>query len=379
MSVKEQQPFTAEQVARGRRYHGPKYVALAVDVALGLGVLAAFALALPDLGLRWWLEAPAVVALVVGTSAVVRLPLSWWSGYVHERRWGLSTQTLGSWLADRAKALAVSLVLAAGALTGLVALARWLPSAWALVAAAAAALLVLLLGFLAPLVLEPLFNRFRPLEDEGLRASLLRLADEAGAPVRDVLVADASRRTRKANAYVSGIGRTRRVVLYDTFLATADPGGVEVVAAHELAHRRERHVARLTAVGMAGAAGAVLVLWALLGERVADPDQLPLVLLVLALLELAATPALAWLSRRYEREADRIALELTRDPAAFERAFVGLADTNVADLDPPRVVRALLLTHPPLPERIALARRFAGRAVPDPAWAAAPPGRAGAG
>ncbi|HSC92692.1 MAG TPA: M48 family metalloprotease [Gaiellaceae bacterium] len=358
MSVKELEPFTAEQVERGARYHRPRYLVLVADLALGLAVLAAFAWWRPDLGLRWWLEAPAVVAVVLVVSSVVTLPLSWWSGYVHERRWELSTQTPRGWLADRVKGLAVSLVLGAAAATGLVALARWLPTWWPLVAAVAAAALVLLLGFLAPVVLEPLFNRFRPLDDEALRGALLELAEAAGAPVRDVLVADASRRTRKANAYVSGIGRTRRVVLYDTFLGAADAGAVRVVAAHELAHRRQRHVVKLTAVGMAGAAAGIGVVWALLGERAADPDWLPVVLLVLALLQLLATPALAWLSRRYEREADRIALELTRDPAAFERAFVTLADTNVADLDPPWPVRALLLTHPTLPERIRAGRAF---------------------
>ncbi|MGE5690348.1 MAG: M48 family metalloprotease [Pseudomonadota bacterium] len=358
MSVKEQEPFSHAEVDRGRRYHRPRYRALVADLALSLAVLGVFAAWRPDLGLRPWLEAPAVTALVLVSAALVRLPLSWWSGYVHEHRWGLSTQTPGGWLADRAKALGVGVVLTAAATTGLVAIARSAPTWWPLVAAAAGALLVLVLGFLAPVVLEPLFNRFRPLDDGELRRSLLALADRAGAPVRDVLVADASRRTTKTNAYVSGIGRTRRVVLYDTFLAAADPAAIGVVAAHELAHRRERHVAKLTLLGMAGAAAAVLVLWAVLGHRVANPDWIPVALLVLALLELVATPALAWVSRRYERDADRIALEVTRDPAAFERAFRTLADTNVADLDPPRLVRALLLTHPPLPERIEAGRRW---------------------
>jgi STE24 endopeptidase len=353
------QPFSTAQIERGRRYHRPLYRALALDLALSLAVLVAFALWRPDLAVgSWWLEAPAVTALVVAASALVRLPVTWWSGWVHERRWGLSTQTAGGWVGDRLKALGIGLVLSAAAMTGLVALARWAPTWWPALAAAAAAALVLVLGYLAPVVLEPVFNRFRPLEDGELRRSLLALSERAGAPVRDVLVADASRRTTKANAYVSGIGRTRRVVLYDTFVRASDPAAIGVVTAHELAHRRERHVGKLTALAMAGAAGAVLVLWALLGDRLSEPTWIPVVLLVLAVLQLLATPPLAWLSRRYERDADRIALEVTRDTAAFERAFRILADTNVADLDPPRAVRALLLTHPPLPERIEAARAF---------------------
>lgn len=331
---------------------------LVLDLALSLAVLLAFALWRPDLGLRWWLEAPAVTALVLVVSALARLPVSWWSGWVHERRWGLSTQMPRGWAADRLKALAIGIVLTGAATTGLVVLARWAPTWWPLLAALAAAAVVLLLGYLAPVLFEPVFNRFRPLEEGELRRSLLALSQRAGAPVQDVLVADASRRTTKTNAYVSGIGRTRRVVLYDTFLRVSDPAAIGVVAAHELAHRRERHVVKLTAITMAGAAAAVLVVWALIGDRVADPAWIPAVLLVLAVLQLLATPALAWLSRRYERDADRIALEVTHDPQAFERAFRVLAETNVADLDPPRAVRVLLLTHPPLPERIEAARRF---------------------
>ena len=356
MSVKEPL-FSAEEIERGRRYHRPRYVALVVDLVLALAVQVAFVVARPDVGLGWWLGAPAIVALLLVTTAVVQLPISWWRGYVHEQRWGLSTQTPRGWLVDWLKGLAIGIVLAAIALTTLVGLARW-TAWWPLVAAVAAALLVLLLGFLAPVLLEPVFNRFQPLEDAELRTSLLALSERAGAPVQDVLVADASRRTRKANAYVSGIGRTRRVVLYDTFLDASDPQAIGVVAAHELAHRRERHVVKLTALAMAGSAVAMVALWAVLGDRVADPSWLPAVLLVLGVLQLLATPGFAWLSRRYEREADRIALELTRDPAAFERAFRTLAEANVADLDPPRLARALLLTHPPLPERIEEGRRF---------------------
>src|SRR5207302_8681948 len=129
--------------------------------------------------------------------------------------WGFSTQGAGGWLLDRVKAFAVGVALTSLGVLGLVGLARALPRAWPLVAAPGAALLVFALGLLAPIVLEPLFNRFAPLEDPGLAAELRALAERARVPVRDVLVADASRRTRKANAYVSGIGRTRRVVLFD--------------------------------------------------------------------------------------------------------------------------------------------------------------------
>lgn len=358
--------FVEQAVARGRRYHRPLYLALLLGTALGVATLALLAFTpLGDavhglvVGLPWLLEAPLHAALVLLATTLVRLPLSWWSGYSHEHEWGLSTQTPRGWLVDRAKAYAVSAVLGGVALTGLVALPRWLPELWPLAAAAGGAALVLLLGFVAPVVLEPIFNRFEPLADAELRTRLLRLAERAGVPVKEVLVADASRRTRKANAYVSGIGASRRVVLFDTLLERSAPAEVEVVVAHELAHRRERHTAKLTALAMAGAAVAAALLWLLLGERVADPRTIPHVLLVLTALELLAVAPAAALMRRWERVCDRFALEATRDPVAFEAVFRTLADANVADLDPPRAVRLLLQTHPTIPERIALARRFA--------------------
>jgi STE24 endopeptidase len=191
-----------------------------------------------------------------------------------------------------------------------------------------------------------------------LAANLRLLSTRAGVPVRDVLVADASRRTTKVNAYVSGIGRTRRVVLFDTLLQAADPAEVQVVVAHELGHRRDGHVAKLTLLAMAGAAAAVAVLWAVLGTRIAQPRTLPEALLLLLALEATALPAGAWLSRRWERDADRCSLDLTEEPAAFARAHVELARRNLSDLEPPRLVYLLLFSHPTPPERLALGRAW---------------------
>lgn len=304
----------------------------------------------------WAGDAAVYAAFVVAISTVVRVPLAWWRGWLRERRWGFSTQSLGGWLADLGKSLALSAALAAAAWTAAVALARWLPGWWAVPAGAGLALAVLLLSFVAPVVLEPLFNRFAPLADEELESELRALAARAGVPVRAVLVADASRRTTKVNAYVSGLGRTRRVVLFDTLLAAAEPREVRLVVAHELGHRRRRHVAKGTALGMAGAAVAVAVLWAVLGTRVASPGELPVALLLLLALQVAGLPAGAALSRRWEREADRDSLELTDDLAAFERAHVELARRNLSDLAPPRLAYLFLFGHPTPRERLALAR-----------------------
>lgn len=361
--------FSQEEIGRASRYHRPRYRSLAAGMALSVAVYALLAwpargLFRPLSGFGWAGAAAAWAGIVVVVSDLAGLPLSFWNGLVRERRWGFSTQSARAWLADQAKGLAVSLVLTAAAWTGAVGLARRFPHWWPAVAAAGLALAVLVLSFLAPVVLEPMFNRFRPLEDERLAGELRALAARAGVPVRDVLVADASRRTTKVNAYVSGLGRTRRVVLYDTLLGAAGEPELKLVVAHELGHRRDRHVVKGTLLGMAGAAAAVVLLWAVLGTAgVASPRELPVVLLLFVGLELAALAPGAALSRRWERAADRIALELTGDAEAFERVQVELARKNLSDLAPPRLVYLLLFTHPTARERLALGR----------AWAAAHP------
>jgi STE24 endopeptidase len=365
--------FGAEEIDRASAYHRPLYLAWALGVGIDLAALALIsftslgaALLDPLEGLPWWAQTLLYAAIAIGIATLLTLPLSLWAGYLRERAWGFSTQSAAGWAADRAKGLCLGVVLGGVALVGLVGLARALPRAWPVAAAAAAAALVVALSFVAPLVLEPLFNRFAPLQDEELAGSLRGLAADAGVPVQQVLVADASRRTTKQNAYVSGLGRTRRVVLYDTLLDEGDLQELRIVLAHELGHRRAGHLAKGTALGVAGAAAFVFLLWALLQwsallsalgvDGAGDPAVVPFVLLLGGILQIAAAPPGATLSRRWEREADRIALQLTSDPAAFERTMRKLAHANLADLDPPRIVYVTLFSHPTPAERIAAAR-----------------------
>jgi STE24 endopeptidase len=372
--------FAPDEVERARRYHRPLYIVLLVDTTLGLVALSL--LVFTRVGswmydvvdeLPWWGRAFLFPMLVLGALTLLRLPLSFWRGHVRERRWGFSTQSAGGWLLDRAKGFAVAAVLSAVAVLAFVALARALLGAWPAAAAPGAALFVLALGFAGPIVLEPLFNRFRPLGDPALAGKLHALAKRAGVPVRDVLVADASRRTRRENAYVSGLGGTRRIVLFDNLLDASEPRQTRLVVAHELGHRRARHVERGTLLAMAGAAAVVLVLWGLLSwpalldaigaSGPGDPRVAPFLFLAVSVFELIALPLGAALSRRWEREADRSSLELTRDPEAFESAHRRLARANLADLEPPRAVYALLFSHPTPPERIAAARAWARQAT----------------
>jgi STE24 endopeptidase len=364
--------FVAEEIERARSYHRPLYRALGVDLVLELAVLLVITFGpvgdwLWDLtGGPWWAQTLELAALVLVVGTLVRLPLSYWRGWAYERRWGFSTQTLRSWFGDRAKGLVLGAALTGLALVLLLGAIRAWPSAWLLVAAPGAAALTLVLSLFAPLLFERLFNRFWPLSDAELADELRELSVRAGVPVRTMLVADASRRTRKHNAYVSGLGPTRRLVLYDTLLADAPRGELRGVVAHELGHRRFRHVAAGTVLAMLGAAAAVLFLWVVLSWQglveaagasgPGDPRVVPLVLLVLFVLELVALPFEAWLSRRWERAADGFAVDLTGDGEAIVAMHRRLALANLADLDPPPLLYALLFTHPTPPERIAAAR-----------------------
>jgi len=342
-------------------------VSLAIDLAL-LALLSFGPLgnALYDVtGGPWWARTLVYALLVLAVMALAGLPFAFWRGFVHEHTWGFSTQSFAGWLADRGKSLAVSLVLAGGALVAFVAVAHVWTSWWPAVIAAAAAALVLLVTFVAPLVLEPLFNRFEPLADGELVASLKSLALRAGVPIRQVLVADASRRTRKVNAYVSGLGRTRRVVVYDTLLGDADPRELHLVVAHELGHRRANHVAKGTILGMVEAVVFVLAAWGLLSwsallsaigaAGAGDPRVIPFLLLLGSVLGLATSPLDSALLRGWERQADAFSLDLTADPEAFVSTHRRLALANLADLYPPRLAYVFWFSHPTPPERIASA------------------------
>ena len=296
-------------------------------------------------------------------------PIAFWTGYRREHEWGFSTQTVGGWALDRVKGVSIGIVLTGAAMIGLVGFARWFPSWWPLAAAAVGSVLVVLLSFVAPVVLEPLFNRFSPLADEELARSLRELSVRAGVPVEQVLVADASRRTRKQNAYVSGFGRTRRLVVFDTLVDDGDASAVRVVLAHELGHRRAGHILQGTALGVLGTCLVVVLLWAVLQWQglldaldvsgPGDPRVVPFVLLFGTVLQVVGLPFGSAVSRRWERQADRIAVELTSDPGGFEGMMRRLALANLADLDPPRLVYLTRFSHPTPPERIAAARRLA--------------------
>jgi STE24 endopeptidase len=367
-----------EQVARGRALRAalrlPSYGSLV------LGLLVALGLGLTPLGARLvtavarpfgghWLAAAVLGGLaVVLVGQLVTLPLAAWRHAILVRH-GLSTQGWGGWAVDIVKAYAITAVIGAVALAAFFTITRLMPRWWWTVAAAGAAGLVVLLSFVFPVLVEPVFNTFTPMQPGPLRTELMAMAQRDGVPVRDVLVADASRRTRAVNAYVSGLGPTRRIVVYDTLLVEAPPEEVVSVVAHELAHAKHRDVLTGTALGALGAAAAVVALY-LLGAwggllraagvgSIAEPRAIALLVAVVTVVGLATGPAQALVSRHIEARADAHALALTGDPAAFATMQVRLSAVNRSDPDPPRWEYALFASHPSTVERIAAAHAWA--------------------
>ncbi|KRV49923.1 peptidase M48 [Wenjunlia vitaminophila] len=344
-------------------------------VLLGLGLSPAGEELVSAAPGAWWVEAAVGTVGLVLLGQAVRLPFSARVRVVRHR-FGLVTQGWAGWWADVLRGLLITLPLAVAVVVGVYALARALPDTWWVVAAAAAAVLSVLLSWLAPVLLEPVFNRFTPMPQGELRTELLRLAERDGIPVRDVLVADASRRTSALNAYVSGFGATRRVVVHDTLLTAAEPEEVTLVVAHELGHVKHRDVPRGTALGALGAAAGVCLLAAatrweplldLAGvDRFQDPGSLVLLAALASTSAALAGPVGCAVSRRVESRADRHALELTGDPDRFIAMQRRLSVSNVADVDPPRLLHALFGTHPSATQRIAAARAFAARGSAGP-------------
>ena len=378
--------FTPAEMAREVDFHNqvrpPAYAGLAVGTAVvvllgmtSLGSRLVGAVARP-FGGGWVAQAVVGVVAVLLVQRLVSLPFDARAETVL-RRFGLSTQTWGSWTVDQLKGFAIAVVFSGVGVVLLYALIRRAPSTWWLWGGLAGAALTVVLSFAYPLVIEPVFNSFTPLPAGELRTSLLELAERDGIEVDDVLVADASRRTSALNAYVSGLGSTRRIVVYDTLLEKATPDEVRLVVAHELGHVAEHDVRDGTLIGalgvMLGVAGLAVALsssWlrARAGlDSVADARGVALLAALAAVTALVVAPVVNLVSRRVEARADVHSLDLTRDVQTFVEGERRLGVTNLSDLDPHPLQTLLFATHPSTATRIALARDWAvreGVAVP---------------
>ncbi len=372
--------FTEPQIERSRRR---KRATLPLRLAsAGLGFAAVCVLGFTRLGADLvhgagslagggWLASAALGAVALDlVLTLLGLPISARMETVN-RDWGLSNRSWRLFWTDAAKGFLIGAILLGAVSIGLFALIRALPGTWWIPASAAATGLVFVLSFLVPVVFEPLFNRFRPMEEGPLRERLMQVAAQTGVSVRDILVSDASRRTNSMNAYVSGMGKTRRIVVWDTTVKQATPEQVAAITAHELGHAARRDVITGTAVSALGMIAGTLLLaaaahWRALLDAagtpaVADPRTLPLIMAIGTVLGALSAPLFNAYSRRVEARADQYALDLTRDPAAVVATWRNLAVQSISDLDPHPLAQLWLGTHPAIPARIAHARGWGAR------------------
>ncbi|MEJ7749933.1 MAG: M48 family metallopeptidase [Thermoleophilaceae bacterium] len=316
-------------------------------------------------GARPLLGAAAVGAGLSLVLVATGLPLSLWA---HERAVdvGLSTQSIGPWLSDVVKTAGIGAFFSALGGAVAVALIRRFPDRWWLPGAGVVMVFAVVMLYLSPVVIDPLFNRFEALPQGELRSDVLDLAGRAGVDVGEVYEIDASRRTTSINAYVGGLGQTKRVVLYDNLIKDFSPEQVRSVVAHELAHVKYDDVPKgLLWVAIVAPAG-LLAIQRLTesmsprrrGEGRAGPAVLPALALSLGLVSFGLTAAGNAMSRPVEARADAFALELTRDPKAFIELERDLALRNLADPEPPAALHLLFGTHPNTVERIGFGEAF---------------------
>lgn len=337
---------------------------LGLSIAIRLGWSAALRSWLETQGLRQpWLLVAAFTAIFVAVAVLLSLPLNY-ASLALRRAYGLSQELTLSWLSRQALELGVSLVLALVAIEGLYWLLRVAPDRWWLLAAGGFVVLTLLLTYLTPYVITPLFFTQRPLEDQALRAQIFQLGERVGIPINEIYVIDASSQGNEGNAYFTGVGGSTRVVLYDTLLRNYPPDQLLTILAHELGHWREQHVWKGLLMSWIAAPLGLWIVHVLLGwllpawgiRNRADVAGLPLILLIVTLGTLVLLPAQNWLSRRWEQSADQFALRATDDPAAFQATFVRLAEQNLTDPTPPPFFESLLGTHPAVGRRVAEAQ-----------------------
>jgi len=356
------------------RYYRGGNVIWAVEQFLGLALPALFLFAGFSAQLRTFASSlargrfyPTLLIYLVLFSllmSLIQLPLSYYVGYVREHAFGLSTQRLSKWIGDEVKGALVGLVIGALILWLPYVLLARSPSYWWLWTGALALPLIVIMFLVTPIWIAPLFNKFGPMQDKALESDVLATASRAGVEGARVWEVDKSVDTEKVNAYVTGVGNTKRIVLWDTLMKRLSPRQIRFVVGHELGHYVLGHVVvsifvswGLILLGLYGAHCTADLLLSRFGGRfgfthLSDVASLPLLMLLLSVFSLLIGPATLALSRHHEHEADRFALELTHDNHTGATAFVALQRQNLAVPRPGWLFKVFRASHPPIGERV---------------------------
>ena len=363
-----------DSTSDARAYARIRYRLLLIDLGLGFVFLGLFQWSGTSTALaRWWSvrvggDPLRILGYLAGFGAayyLIMLPLHFYSSFRLEHRFGLSRMTLAKWCVRELKKIGVSAVLGLLTLETLYALFRHAPSSWPVWATIGWVGFSIVMARVFPTVLLPIFYKTAPLQDDELAKRLLDLCRRVGLSALGVFRFDLGAETRKANAALAGLGKTRRVLLADTLIDQFTADEIEGVLAHELAHHRYHHITKTLVISAVGSWVAFLLTDAV-GQRwvvalglqgLSDIAGFPMLMLWLSLLGLLTLPLQNGLSRYFEWQADRFAIDMTNPPQAFGAALRRLAQLNLADPNPPHWVTWLFYDHPPITERIRAAEQ----------------------
>jgi STE24 endopeptidase len=365
-----------------RRYQRAKLAIGTIEIAISvvaalLLIVSGWTIELRDFANAVTRAGPAALCIYVlvalGALAVLTAPLDFYSGFVLEHRYGLGRQTARSWAFDWLKMASLEMVLAIALVEIVYALIAVDPMLWWLFAGAALTLIAILLSYAAPVLILPLFARFKPLTDAGLRDRIMRLSERLGVRVGGVYVWGMREKTRKANAAVSGWGYSRRILVADTLLESHSADEIEVIIAHEIGHQVHgdiwRGIALQAVLTFAGFYALHVAFDAWSGplgfEGPGDIAGLPLLGLVAIALGAAALPLVNTFSRARERAADAFALRATGMAESFISAMEKLGRQNLSETRPHPLIEAVFHSHPSIEKRVAFARAWVAEMTPS--------------
>ena len=291
---------------------------------------------------------------------LILLPLAYFRGYIIEHRFGLSNQTIAMWFSDYLKENGISILISSLGITGIYTLMVYIPKYWWIISSAVLAIFVVAATYLYPILIDPLFYKFEKLKDTNFQEQIINITGKASIEVKEVLVADASRKTNKANAYFTGIGGSKRIVVFDNIINNFSRKEALNVIAHEIGHWHYWHIVKSIIIGIiSGTAGLFLINAVFTySNMVGDFKSILVIILLISIISFLSLPLQNAVSRTFERQADNFTMQATENPDAQIQLMLKLAESNLSNVSPHWYIKYFLYSHPPIMERIEAAKNF---------------------